>query len=368
MRVWLSWAHFVPKRLFIIPLVLTLSSLVLMGCPLSGPGGNTSDGSVVKREKDVSGKLALALGGLHQGADEIVINEEISSLELENNDPDLFDLEPRPDFESFAGGKGARVIPKKTGIGYVTPTVNGSARDPIEITISPQSLIQILLGEARGELQREATMEAGEAGDKTRVKSTSVSVTGDAVAATIRNRIHLIQLKDQPSLFVVDAHDFGSDPPQSFYDAVIEANNGHVYQYSPVEPDDPSFPVYQAASERESLGPQYDIAYDQAVLTAAGVFTGDTEDPTTGAFAFYSPTAAQYDAIRQGLESGDTSLPHGCGTSDSNFPALAPVQILVLDDIAPAVLGGGGGGVPSFVFVRSRKSSEPAITESGYPR
>ncbi len=330
---------------------ISLSSLLLIGCPFAGSsdGDGDGDGGVVKREKDVSGKLAVALGGSDSGADEIVIDEDLTSLELENNDPDLFDLELRP--------KGARILPKKTGIGYVTPTVNGHERSPIEITIPPQSLIQILLGEARGQLDREATTDED---DETRVKASSVSVTGDAVAAVIRNRIQLIESEDQPSLFVVDAQDFGEDPPQSFYDAVIEANNGTVYQFSPVDPDDPSFPVFQAAAERDSLEKANRLAYDQAVLTAAGIFTGDTEDPTGGAFAFYSPTVAQAQAIQDGLKSGATSLPAGCGTSDGNFPALAPVQILVLDEVAPS---GISEDVPSFVFVRSRNPSEPAITD-----
>ncbi len=312
--------------------------LVLFGCPLDG-GGTGSGGSsgTIHREKDVSGKLAVALGGSREGVDEIIFDQVFSSLDLANNNADLFSLE----FQS----RGARVIPLQTGIGYVAPTLDGQAMDPVEVTIPPQSLIRILLGEARGELDREATRDA-----QGHVKTSSVSVTGDALGAVIRNRIDLIALENRPSLFVVNSGDFWSDPPLSQYDAVIAANDGNVYQFSPVDPEDPSFPVFEAAAVRDDLNAGELAAYDQAVLTAAGVFTGDTEDPTNGAFAFYSPTPAQFDLLDQALEDGDTSLPPGCGASDGNFPALAPVQVLVLDEI------------PGFVFVRSRKFIEPAVT------
>src|SRR3989338_7141842 len=131
------------KDILWIPIV---ALLVFGGCPsLSGTGSD--DDGVTHRERDVSGKLAVALGGVASGADEIVIDQDFTTLELENNDPDLFEL------------SGTRVITLAEGIGYVTPIVNGHRLDPIEVTIPPQKLIQILIGEARGELAREATTE-----------------------------------------------------------------------------------------------------------------------------------------------------------------------------------------------------------------
>src|SRR5512134_543016 len=97
-------------------------SLILSGCP--GLSDSGDDGDVTRREIDVSGKLAVALGGSADGVDEIVIDEPFTTLTFDNNDPDLFDLE--------VSGKTARVIPLDSGIGYVTPVVNGHARDPVE--------------------------------------------------------------------------------------------------------------------------------------------------------------------------------------------------------------------------------------------
>ncbi len=328
------------------------------GCPDSGGTGGSSNsgssGTVTHRETNVSGKLAVALGGTAPGADEIVISEVFTTLDLQNNDPDLFDLKPRSGSLTFAGGKGARVIPLKSGIGYVTPVVNGRSESPIEVTIPPQSLIQILIGEARGELAREATR------DGSSVKATSVSVTGDAVGAVIRNRINLINAEDSPSLFSAKAEDYTRDPPVSSYDAVIEANEGTVFQFSPVEPGDPSHGAYLDAALRSDVDQSLLISYDQAVITAAAVFNGDTKDPTSGAFAFYSPTSAENEVLKEALQSGTQDLPQGAGTSDANFPALAPVQVLLLTEIAPSTVG---GGVPSFVFVRSKKPFDVAVSE-----
>ena len=301
---------------------------------MSGTGSD--DDGVTHRERDVSGKLAVALGGVASGADEIVIDQDFTTLELENNDPDLFEL------------SGTRVIPLAEGIGYVTPIVNGHRLDPIEVTIPPQKLIQILIGEARGELAGEATTEEG---DDSQVKATSVSVTGDAVGAVIRNRINLIDLENSPSLFRASAEEYERNPPVSYYDAVIEATDGTIYQFSPVDPDDLSNEVYVLADRRLDLdGASVRLAYDQAVLTAAAIFSGETEDPTTGAFAFYSPTQAQYEALEMGLASRSSTLPAGCGASDANFPALAPVQAVLLAEVAP-----------DFIFVRSKNISEPAV-------
>ena len=326
----------------------------LVGCPFfSNPFPGGDDDGVTRREQNVSGKLAVALGGMAPGGDEIVLAAEFRLLDLRNEDPDLFSLEPREGFSNFAAGNGAKVVPQRVGIGYVTPIVSGRTLDPIEVVIPPQKLVQILIGEARGELDREATLESGE------VKNTSVSVTGDAVAAVIRNRISLINETASPGLFVADGGTYETDPPLSYYEAVIEANDGFVYQFSPVDPGDPSNEAYLDAAERDDLDETLWVAYDQSVLTAAYVFNGDTEDPTKEAFAFYSPTPAEYEALSEALSGGTLDFPAGAGTSDANFPALAPIQVLVLDEVAPSV---ADTNVPSFVFVRSRNAIDPAVT------
>lgn len=321
---------------------LVIILLILGGClPFSGTG--SKDVEVTHRERDVSGKMAIALGGVAAGMDEISIDQDFTTFELENNNPELFEL------------TGNRVIPLAEGIGYVTPIVNSHRLDPIEITIPPQKLIQILVGEARGELAREATME-DESVDQ--VKPTSVSVTGDAVAAVIRNRIDFINETALPELFVVDEFLYEEDPPVSYYEAVIEASDGVIYQFSPVDPEDLSYDIYQAAANRSDLEEEARVAYDQAVLTAAAIFNDDTEDPTSGAFGFYSPTEEQYETLISGLESESSALPPDCGAADSNFPAFAPVQVVILSEVAPSVIK---EDVPSFVFVRSKMDFETAV-------
>jgi hypothetical protein len=327
-------------------------SFVTSGCVFDGSdGGGAGGGGATKRERDVSGKLAVALGGSGPGLDTIVIDQPFTTLDFQNDDPDLFDLE--------VDSNTARVLPKDSGIGYVTPVINGHALEPVEVTIPPQRLIQILIGEARGELTREATTETTSGGEG--VTPGSVSVTGDAVGAVVRNRIDLINDGGSPSLFLADPGDYGSDPPVSYYDAVIEASNGSIYQFSPVKPGDPSHDAYLKAEAREDLDSGLLIAYDQASLTAAAVFNGDAfkeGDPTGGAFAFYSPNDSQNALIQEALKSNTKTLPEGCGTSDANFPAFAPVQVLVLKEVAVS-----GGGIPSFVFVRSRSNIEAAVTD-----
>jgi hypothetical protein len=337
---------FVGRKPFILAFLLSLTWVALgsAGCSVF----EEDDEGVTRGERDVSGKLSVALGGSAPGRDAVVVDEAFTTLTFENNDPDLFDLE--------VAGNAARILPRESGIGYVTPVVNGRARDPVEIVIPPQRLVQILIGEARGELDREATTEISEGAEA--VVPGSVSVTGDAVAAVIRNRIDLINDGGTPSLFVADPGDYESDPPLSYYDAVIEATDGSVYQFSPVRPGDPSHGAYLDAEAREDVDGDLLIAYDQAVLTAAAAFSGETEDTTGGAFAFYSPTPDQAALLRGALDDEARELPPGCGTSDANFPAFAPVQVLMLDEVAPSV---AGKEVPSFVFVRSRADFEPAV-------
>ncbi len=338
-------------------LVLPFLFIFLTGCPLSINSSNDPQGSpqgnVTQQEKDVSGKLALALGGSVTGSDELTFPSELRLTDLQNNDSDLFSLKTLGGADSFASGNGAQVVPLKVGIGYVTPVTAGRSLDPLQVTIPPQELIQILVGEARGELAREATLNNGQ------VKSSSVSLTGDAVGAVIRNRINLINQSMNPGLFLADAPLYEKDPPLSQYQAVIQAK-ATVYQFSPVDPQDLSYPYYQAAAARSLLGKTVLMAYDQAVLTAADIFNGGTKDSTNGAFGYYSPTKAQYDALKEALTTQTLTMPQGVGTSDANFPALAPVQVLILSGIASS---SDNPILPSFVFVRSRNNLDPAVTD-----
>lgn len=347
-----------PPLFLIFSLWVTSNGCSLFNNPFDIFGGSDSSDGVTHEEKDVSGTLALSLGGVRSGTNEILAVSNQQLLNLTNNDPDLFSLTPLPGFSSFMAGQGGVVNALRVGIGYVTPVYSGQTSSPIQVTISPQTLIQVLVGEARGELAREATTDGN--GD---VKLSSVSVTGDALGAVIRNRINLINDSGDPDLFKANATLYGSDTPISYYDAVIEASSGSIYQFSSVSPTDPSNIYYLAAEQRSQLAVMDDAtlltAYDQAVLTAADIFNSDTEDSTGGSFGFYSPTEDEYALLSAALRDGDRTLPPDCGTSDSNFPSLAPVQVLILSGIAPTT---GDINLPSFVFVRTRSASAAAVT------
>ncbi len=345
-------------------LFLLLFLLPFSGCdwrdfiPIYGwfPHNDGNGGRVTRRERVVSGKITVALGGTRSGADEYIFSESDGVTGVRNDDEDLFAVGPREGFSTIAAGHGFKVTPLQEGIGYVTPQTATGSLAAVEVTVPPQTLIQILIGEARGELTREATLEDGH------VKTSSVSVTGNALAAVIRNRIHLINETANPNLFVADATTYASEPPISYYEAVIQANDGSTYQFSPVRPSDPSHDEYLAATARSSVTSELITAYDQAVATAGGVFDDATTDPTSESFAFYSPTSAQFQLLRNALEDPQNEggqLPEDCGTSDSNFPALAPIQVLLLPEVASSA---GDDDVPAFVFVRSRSGADAAVT------
>lgn len=336
--------------------------LFLTGCdwkdfiPVYGWFPEHESSRVIHREQIVSGKLTVALGGSFSNEYIFLDSQDVTDVQHNPDDDALFSISPRNGFTTIAEGHGFKVTPLQEGIGYVRPITNSGLLDAIEITIPPQKLIQILVGEARGEIAREATLE------NDHVKSTSVSVTGDAVGAVIRNRIRLINENLNPHLFVADPSDYYFNPDISYYDAVIEARHGDAYQFLPVDPEDSSHEEYIQASARLRLSSALEKSYDQAILTAGGIFNGSTEDPTSGSFGFYSPSEEEFRVLRNALgnpENVGGQLPEGCGTSDSHFPALAPIQVKLLPEVAPS---GINPDVPSFVFIRSRMSTEAAVT------
>ncbi len=351
------------KKLLLLLLPLLFSGMI--GCPFFqnpseffGSGGSrsgsTGGNGVTHQERDVSGKLSVAIGGVASKGDEITFSNTIRVVNVQNEAPDLFSVTPL-DGSSFSSSNGMKIQAQRAGIGYVTPITSGPSISPVEITIPPQKLIQVLVGEARGELAREATLESGV------VKASSVSITGDAIGAVIRNRINRINELSRPDLFVVNETDYGKEVPISYYEAVIEANRGRVYQFSPVDLHDVNHTYYLNAAQRstlENLGANVLLSYDQAVLTAAGIFNHSTKDTTGGSFGYFSPTPAQYELIKEAFELGSRTLPAGCGTTDENFPSFAPIQIVVLSQSAPS---SQGSQVPAFVFIRSRTSVDPVV-------
>lgn len=314
--------------------------------------GTSPSGSVTQQTKDVSGKIALAVGGNGEGRDIYQMGESPRLLNFTTTDTDLFTLALPEGYSSYTESRSVRITPNSPGIGYITPIVDSRERQPVLVTIPPQKLIQILVGEARGQIKREATLDENEA-----VKPESVSRTGDALGAVIRNRIELINESENPALFKADTTRYQADPPFSYYEAVIEAEG----QFASVDPENINNKKYQEAADRTAIRDDDDlIAYDQAVLTAADIFNDATKDPTEGAFAFYTPTVEQQVLLLEALETGVLTLPKDCGASDEQFPELAPVQVLLLKDIASIT---SRDPRPSFVFVRERSDTEPAVTD-----
>jgi len=305
---------------------------------------------------------AVALGGVAGGRDELVIYDDNGSVrdfsgssltfELDNNN---VELSPRDGYADYMSGSGAKIVPKKVGTTNITYFVDGvSSPDKFKVIVPPQILIMILMGEARGEIEAEAQVD----GDIVLLDSSSP--TANAIGAVVRNRLLLTDIYGDFNLFVVDKTEWNADPPTSNWEAVINAESGGVYQFSPVDPLSFSNDIFTASALREALiGESEFIAYDQSVLSAAGIFANTTDDPTGGAFAFRSPTANQSVCLAGALLTRTTVLPSDCGPGDENFPAFAPVQILIHPSVSLT-----DDGRPSFVFYRNRSEDEPAVTNA----
>ena len=325
-------------------------------------GGDDELPSVLPdRVSDPTDKYLLALGGVAPGRDELIIFDSSNqprdftgqTLECEAED-EIVNLQNRPGFSSQAAGSGVLMIPVEPGVTAIRCSADGDELSNVyEITIPPQSLIQILVAEAWGQLTDEAQLDEDEEGDV--VKLDSSSPTGNMLGAVIRNRIGLMNTEENPDLFLVDEDDYYEDPQASYYDAVIAAEG----QFSPTYSQDPNYELYMDAQDRNFLAEDELVAYDQAVLTAGGIFNGDIVDTTTGAFAFMSPTEGQWTEISVALTAAYMTIPEGAGFSDANFPALAPIQILIHPNVWKYE-----DGRPSFVFARMRSENDFAVVNT----
>ncbi len=345
-------------------LILTLAVL-LTGCgKMLWPFSNLLDGSddePVQPERVVEPtfKFSLAVGGVIAGRDELVIYDTAgnvrefpsTALSCEARDQ-IVTLEPRPEHETPSSGSGVRIVPISAGVTSIECTDEGNQVGGIyEVTIAPQEVIQMLVAEAAEQIANEARLMRDTEEDV--VSLESESITAEALASVVRNRIELINSEQDPSLFAADYSFYYDDPPASYYSAVVMA----PAQFSPAAEDDPSHGTFVNAAKREYLLNERLIAYDQAVLSAARVFNGDSIDPTGGAFAFRTPTEIEWSAIRLALTNG-AEIPFNAGFTDEDFPALAPIQILIMDDVAKFE-----DGRPTFIFARPRFPGDPAITD-----
>jgi hypothetical protein len=297
-------------------------------------------------------KFALAMGGVAPGRDELVIDGLVTAdLQFSATDPIIGFME-RSGYATFSAGTGAKIIPQKEGKTTVHYSIGGvEASTVYAVTIPPQSLIQILIGEARGQITQEASLSSGA------VALTSRSVTAETIAAVVRNRVKLIDAQNNPGLFNVDPVQYAIGGEAAKYDAVITAVQFGIYQFSPIDPNDPSHDAFENAAARSFLEATLLAAYDQSVLSAAQIFDGTRSDPTGGAFGFRTPAADEGLCLELAAKSSTPVLPSSCDDPDARFPAFTPVQVLIHPQV-PRL----SDNRPAFIYYRARTISEPAVT------
>lgn len=304
----------------------------------------------------------VPLGGVAAGRDELVIYDASGaikdftgrSLTIQADNQNI-ELAVRPGFANLTEGSGALIVPKKVGTTIITYAIDGVTQsDRYKVVIPPQSLVQILLGEARGQMYSEAEVIDGH------VTLTSESATGDAVGSVVRNRVLLTEGNEPLTTFIVDEAEWNAGLASSHWDAVINARTNDAYQFSPVDPNNSSYAFFKASELRSNLTDAASlIAYDQAVLTAGHLFSNDTADPTIGAFAFRTPTLEQSLCLTGAMAIHSIIMPSECGWTDDDFPSFAPIQVLILPSVTLLE-----DERPSFIFVRSRDLLEPAVTNT----
>lgn len=324
-------------------------------------GDDDDDGrpsALPSRVIEPTAKFSVAIGGVAPGRDELVIYDNLENvrdfsgrtLECAPDDPIVI-LRPRPDFDSLAAGSGAQLVATDAGVTAIRCTVDGEEMENSwEVTVPPQYLIQILLAEAGAQIADEA-----ELGDDNNVTLGSQSKTANALGAAIRNRINFINMYDNPELFAADARRYDIEPPASYYDEVIMAPG----QFSPTSPQDMTHDIFENAQDRNFLDEEWLTAYDQAVLTAAGIFNGDIADSTGGSFAFRSPDEEEWRLIATAWTLRYLAIPENSGFTDASFPTLAPIQILIHPDVWTYT-----DGRPAFVFARQRQPENSVIVNT----
>ncbi len=329
--------------------------------PFSNPfsGGSDDRPEVTpSRVTQPSKKYAVAVGGVMPGRDEIVIFDTsgnprdfgTSTLTCTPDDS-IIKLAARTGYDTEAAGSGVKVTAVSPGVTAVRCKLDSNDMSEVyEVTVPPQSLIQILVAEAGQQLSEEAKIDEDAGADVVALDSSSP--TAEALGSVIRNRIELINQKDRPALFNANPDDYDADPPASYYDAVIMAQG----QFSPTAAADSSNDIFMEAERRAWLSGDERVAYDQAVITAAGIFNGDIADTAGSSFAFRTPTDDEWAAISQAFAVAAVNMPANAGFSDASFPDLDPIQILVLQDVWKY-----DDGRPAFVFARSRPENSYAV-------
>ncbi len=350
-----------------LSLIIFISSSCsyLPSIPFLSGGDESSESETTSSESHTlraSDQMILAVGGNYPGIDERIITDSSgdaistshTSLNCQTEESHIVDISSRPGFDTIATGQGFLITPLSTGIADIhCETTDGQVDQWYQVTVPPQQLIQILIAEALGPIVDDA-QTVSESG-ASYVLQTSDSMTAHMIGMVIKNRIALILDNDQPSLFGVDDELFYENPPESYWNAVIAADN----QFSPTNSDNIMNDVFVGARHRGNMMDAELIAYDQAVISAGRIFNNDYEDITQGAFAFMSPSDAQWNDIEDSLENGGQLIPASVSFNDSAFPALAPIQ-LVID----SAIWQYDSGRPAFIFARTRLEDESAIIEN----
>ncbi len=93
---------------------------------------------------------------------------------------------------------------------------------------------------------------------------------------------------------------------------------------------------------------------------AVNVFT-DTNAGWCGALSWWSPTSAQWSSVQNAISSGTTTFPSGTGapTYNSSVWPTSSQQILYVSSV-----GIKSGGVPNFLYLATRTSSQAAAVSS----
>jgi hypothetical protein len=100
--------------------------------------------------------------------------------------------------------------------------------------------------------------------------------------------------------------------------------------------------------------PESDLAF--------ALFAGTQSDTVAGSTCFFSPTAADWAAVQQALNSGTTQVPN-LGTDDPGcYSGSTPSEQIIYR--ASIRNNASGSGAPAFLFERQKsQDTDPAVVE-----
>jgi hypothetical protein len=199
------------------------------------------------------------------------------------------------------------------GIFSVTSNVgNVKSSNSTNVTVPPQVMIQMLVGEAGA--------QAG-----------SSDLSQPSIAVSARNR---------------------------FGDSNFPGGTAGTYQTVMVPGQYAGLSLPAAVQATSGVNPE--------LQNAADVFSGTTGPIIpTGAKCYWSPTSAQWAIIKTALQTGATKEPANIGTPDcwsppSHLPSGKSRQIVYKTSVGMNQSGGKYAGAPAFVFLQLSSTGSPA--------